>query len=94
MPPDAHRSFIKVVSVDWSLVQAPIIPHSHRPVFLFVKPAKVVVSTAPTLLAVAPKTQDHAQPICVCDMGCLVTPLEFNLLVCFCCLSSSLHFLC
>jgi hypothetical protein len=54
--PDAHgQGFAKVVSVDLSLVGAPVIPHGHRSTSILGKPAKAVISAALTLSAVAPK---------------------------------------
>jgi hypothetical protein len=54
--PNAHRpEFIKVVSADSSLVEVPVIPHSHGLTFILVKPTKAVASAVPTSSAVAPK---------------------------------------
>lgn len=92
MPPDAHGpGFVKVVSVDSSPVQAPAIPHGHSHGCLFACEAhKGGGFNYPYFVSCCPsKTKHRAWPICVHSAGCLVIPLEFNLLVHFCRLSSS-----
>ena len=57
---------------------------------LHVKLAKVVAPNCPYFVGSCPrKTKDCAQPICVCNAGCLVDTMKFNLLVHFCCRHSS-----
>jgi len=90
-PPDAHGpGFVKVVSMDSSPVQAPVIPHGHGSVCSLCEARKGGGFNYPYFVRCRPsKTKHGAWPICVRDAGCLVTPLEFNLLVHFCRLSSS-----
>jgi len=48
-PPDAHGpAFVKVVSIDLSQVEAPVIPHNHGSTSILAKPAKAVVSAVLT----------------------------------------------
>ena len=61
MPSDAHGAgFVKLVSADSNLVEAPVIPHGHGSTVLG-KPVKAVASVAPTSSAVAPKKPKTAR---------------------------------
>jgi hypothetical protein len=73
-PPDAHgQGFVKVVSADSSPVETHVIPHGHGTASTLLKPAKPVVSTAPSSFGCGPpKTKVRARPIRLRDAGCLV----------------------